>query len=85
MNLVESVKQRLRQALLIEVLVDLLGQTALRGKFQAKVVESLVGGLNKRIDALFAIEREINGKNAEDRLAARQEKSKPVFDELETW
>jgi hypothetical protein len=45
----------------------------------------LVGGLNKRIDALFAIEREINGKNAEDRLAARQEKSKPVFDELETW
>jgi hypothetical protein len=39
----------------------------------------------KRIDALFAIEREINGRSAEERLAVRQEKSKPLLDELEAW
>jgi hypothetical protein len=38
-----------------------------------------------RIDALFAIEREINGRSAEERLAVRQEKSKPLLDELEAW
>lgn len=31
----------------------------------------------KRIDALFAIERDINGLSAAERLAVRQEKSKP--------
>lgn len=38
-----------------------------------------------RIDALFAIEREINGMTAEQRLAARGERSAPLVDELEAW
>ncbi len=39
----------------------------------------------KRIDALFDIERDINGRSAEERLAVRQEKSKPLLIELEAW
>lgn len=39
----------------------------------------------KRIDALFDIEREINGRSAEERLRVRQEKSALLFAELETW
>jgi transposase len=39
----------------------------------------------KRIDALFDIERDINGFSAEQRLAARQERSAPLLIALETW
>ncbi|MDR1989908.1 MAG: IS66 family transposase, partial [Acidobacteriaceae bacterium] len=39
----------------------------------------------RRIDALFEIERAINGESAAERRAARQEKSKPLLDELERW
>jgi transposase len=39
----------------------------------------------KRIDALFAIEREINGLSAAKRLAARQEKSAPLVAAFEGW
>jgi transposase len=39
----------------------------------------------KRIDALFAIEREINGKPPDVRLRVRQERSKPLIAALETW
>jgi transposase len=39
----------------------------------------------KRIDALFAIEREINGASAEQRLAVRNERSRPLIDDLEAW
>jgi hypothetical protein len=39
----------------------------------------------KRIDALFDIERDINGRAAAERLAARQEKSAPLLADLETW
>src|ERR1700722_518751 len=38
-----------------------------------------------RIDALFAIEREINGHSANERLAARQERSAPLLAELHAW
>ena len=38
-----------------------------------------------RIDALFDIEREINGLDTDRRQAARQERSAPVIAELETW
>ena len=36
----------------------------------------------RRIDALFEIERSINGKNAEDRLVARQTLSRPLVEDL---
>ena len=38
-----------------------------------------------RIDDLFAIEREINGLTPEQRLAARNERSRPLVAELERW
>jgi transposase len=39
----------------------------------------------KRIDALFDIERDINGLSAAERLRLRQEKSAPLLAELESW
>lgn len=39
----------------------------------------------KRIDALFAIEREINGLAPQERLRVRQERSRPLIIELQTW
>jgi transposase len=39
----------------------------------------------KRIDALFDIERGINGLSADERLRVRQEQSAPLLAELETW
>jgi transposase len=39
----------------------------------------------QRIDALFDIERSINGLPAEQRLAARQEQSAPLVAALEAW
>lgn len=38
-----------------------------------------------RIDALFGIEREINGIAAEQRLAVRRERSAPLVADLEAW
>ncbi len=39
----------------------------------------------RRIDALFDIERGLNGKSAAERLAARQDLSAPLVAELEAW
>ena len=39
----------------------------------------------RSIDAIFAIERRINGLPVGDRLAARQRESRPLVAELETW
>jgi len=39
----------------------------------------------KRIDALFDIEREINGLTSEQRLAVREERSVPIVAALEEW
>ena len=39
----------------------------------------------RRIDALFALERTINGLAAGDRLAVRQRESKPIVVDLEKW
>jgi transposase len=39
----------------------------------------------ERIDALFAIEREINGLVPSERLRVRQERSRPLVVELENW
>jgi len=39
----------------------------------------------RRIDALFEIERAINGCSAEERRAVRQELSRPLVDDLEAW
>ena len=39
----------------------------------------------RRIDELFEIERTINGKTPDQRVAVRQERSKPLVAELEVW
>lgn len=39
----------------------------------------------KRIDALFAIEREVNGLSAQTRLKMRAERSRPLVNDLEAW
>jgi transposase len=39
----------------------------------------------RRIDELFKIEREINGKPAAERLTVRKERTKPLVAELEAW
>ena len=39
----------------------------------------------RRIDELFAIEREINGKPPDERTAVRQERSWPLVDDLQRW
>src|SRR5262245_63809303 len=39
----------------------------------------------KRIDVLFAIEREINGLSPDERLAVRAKRSRPLVHELEIW
>jgi transposase len=39
----------------------------------------------RRIDEIFAIEREINGTAAEQRLAVRQDRIRPLVDEFERW
>src|SRR5712692_3297219 len=42
-------------------------------------------GAIERIDALFAIEREINGKPPAERVRVRSERSRPLVVELEEW
>jgi transposase len=39
----------------------------------------------ERIDALFAVEREINGLTPQERLRVRNERSRPLVVALETW
>ena len=39
----------------------------------------------KRIDAIFDIEREINGIDANARLSIRQERSRPLVEDLHVW
>jgi transposase len=39
----------------------------------------------RRIDALFEIERSINGKSPEERIAARQHLSRPLVDDLRVY
>ena len=39
----------------------------------------------RRLDALFEIERAINGRSADERRAVRQEKSKPLLEDMHAW
>jgi transposase len=39
----------------------------------------------RRIDELFEIERTINGKTPAERVAVRQERAKPLINDLEVW
>src|SRR6266852_1084198 len=52
---------------------------------QPAVISPLALEAVRRIDALFEIERAINGQGAEKRRAVRQELSAPLVADLETW
>jgi len=54
-----------------------------RRKGAAPIISPLAVEALQRIDAIFDIEREVNGKTAAERLAARQERVAPVVRELE--
>lgn len=54
------------------------------GKTQ-KAISPIALDAVKRIDAVFDIERAINGQSADDRLRARQESIKPLIGELHDW
>src|SRR6202790_3012439 len=59
-----------------------------RRKAQGKkpaVISPLALEAVRRIDALFEIERTINGQSAEKRRAVRQELSAPLVADLQTW
>jgi transposase len=65
------------------VLAD-IAANARRGK-DAPPISPLALEAVKRIDALFDLERAINGQSSEQRLAARREHSAPLVTELEAW
>src|ERR1700722_392536 len=68
------------------VLADIAANA--RRKAQGKtaaVISPLALEAVRRIDALFEIERSINGDSPERRRAARQELSAPLVTDLETW
>ena len=52
---------------------------------RGQVISPLALEAVRRIDALFEIERTINGESAERRRALRQELSAPFVTDLERW
>ena len=61
-----------------------IAANARRGK-NAPPISPIALEAVKRIDALFDVEREINGLSVEKRLAARRETSAPLVAALEGW
>ena len=61
-----------------------IAANARRGK-NAAAISPIALEAVKRIDALFEIERVINGCSAAERLRVRQERSAPLVADLETW
>lgn len=61
-----------------------IAANARRGK-DAAAISPIALEAVKRIDALFDIERGINGMNADDRLRVRREQSAPLLAALEAW
>ena len=61
-----------------------IAANARRGK-HAAAISPIALETVKRIDALFEIERGINGLSAEERHSARAERSAPLVSDLEEW
>jgi transposase len=62
-----------------------LADVAAKARGTLAVVAPLALEAVKRIDAIFDIEREINGRSADERLAVRRKCVAPLVAELETW
>lgn len=59
-------------------------KNAREGK-KGKPVSPIAVEAVRRLDALFEIERAINVRGADERRAVRQEKSKPLLDDMHVW
>ena len=62
-----------------------LADVAARARDKLAVIAPLAFEAVKRIDAIFDIEREINGCCIAERLAVRRERVAPLVADLETW
>src|SRR5262249_2683414 len=62
-----------------------LADVAAKARGQLSVLAPLAVEAVKRIDAIFDIEREINGRTIAERLALRRERIAPLAAELESW
>jgi transposase len=62
-----------------------LADIAAKARGSLPVIAPLALEAVKRIDAIFAIERDINGLPAADRLAIRRQRVAPLVDDLEQW
>ena len=61
-----------------------IAANARRGKHAAAISPIALEAV-KRIDALFEIERGVNGLSADERLRVREEQSAPLVSDLEAW
>jgi hypothetical protein len=62
-----------------------LADVAAKARGKLPVIAPLALEAVKRIDAIFAIEREINGLPAADRLAVRRQRVAPLVSDLDQW
>jgi transposase len=62
-----------------------LADVTAKARGELAVIAPLALEAVKRIDAIFDIEREINGLPAAERLAVRQSRVSPLVTDLETW
>ncbi|MGX1168610.1 transposase [Bradyrhizobium sp. USDA 372] len=60
-------------------------EKAARDGQKGKPVSPIALEAVRRLDALFEIERAINGRSADGRRAVRQEQSKPLLDDMHDW
>ncbi len=62
-----------------------LADVAAKARGKLPVIAPLALEAVKRIDAIFDIEREINGQTADERLAVRRDRVTPIVSDLEAW
>ena len=67
------------------VLADLAAAAWRKARVGTPVISPIALETVRRIDELFAVERDINGLSPERRLAARRERSAPLVAALEAW
>ncbi len=66
-------------------LADIEAVARQRARKKVAVIAPLALEAVRRMDELFAIEREVNGRPAAERLAMRRERSAPIVAALEAW
>ncbi|RYC28731.1 IS66 family transposase [Lichenibacterium minor] len=66
-------------------LADIEGAARQRAQKKVAVIAPLALEAVRRMDELFAIEREANGRSASERLAVRSLRSAPIVAALEDW